>query len=223
MELYDPVKNGGVYICENCGCLVNDKELVVGDDPKYPNLTHSEMLGTGVGERRIIAGYPELSYVKEVKEVNDVLMLCNECNAGVVSEKKFAKKHEFEVAGFSSYGYVTKYDQDTDILTDDPEVRYGVNLLNVDAYRTNINKKANIMGSVLGGLAAVNPHYDIEQMMDKAFGQPKVREQTAEEKSSKLLYAKLKREYKACKKVGDMETAKEIKVRMDLLKNMDMV
>lgn len=223
MEIYDPIKDGGVFICENCGCLANDAELIVRNNPEYINMSHSEMLGTGVGSDRMITMYPNLSYVKPVKHPSDVFMLCNECNAGVVTDKKFARKEEFEVASHSAYGYVTKYDQDSEVVEDDINSRYGVSPVGFATYKGRVKTKAVAATSMLSAMLATNPHLSMEEMLNKTYGSENKRNQTADEKSAKLLYASLKRKYKVAKKSKDKELANEIKSKMNLLKNMDMV
>jgi len=107
-----------VYVCNKCRELEEalfgvDEDMVITND-ELPNLTLKEMMGEG-----------------DSKKIN---MLCQECNAGVVSEFKKSLDdvkpdgEELAIASFSKYNFVTQYDHPESCLTPDKSKRFGFKL-----------------------------------------------------------------------------------------------
>lgn len=225
MEVYYDVNaEGGVYICERCSKLQNDRQLVKSSDSEYINMDLAEMKGE-VNKTRKLDFYKGLDiFPYQYKEASDVLMLCNECNSGIATsyDGMVVTTNEREVAGFSKYGYVTLEDQDPDVVIANHKERFGASLVDEAKFNEYMRKRKDGSKAIatLNAASMAFGGNSIEAMTQRLFGNTsRFIDQSPEEKNKKLLLAQYKRDLKAAKKSGDKELVSQIQETINSIKN----
>jgi len=129
-----------LFLCENCGCIENTNlvHANVDTNPAYPNMWLMDMQGHGghvVDLSMVIISETtnNESIKKNIKQPDEILMLCSECNTGLWHgefERVLGTDNEKAIAKLSKYNAITPYDHPEGSLIKDDTIECGYKINN---------------------------------------------------------------------------------------------
>lgn len=125
-----------LFVCMECKCIENSNLVHHGVDKDLskPNMWLMDMQGCGshiVTTNLEVVERTAFYNKGSVKEPEDILMLCSECNTGTWHgefDKDIASYEELAMASFSKYNMITPYDHKDGILIKDNSKPHGYGL-----------------------------------------------------------------------------------------------
>ena len=210
-----------LFICQNpdCQCVENTNLVSKNKniDERFPNMGLMDM-----------KGYGDLIYVGHVlnqhyKEMDEVLMLCSECNTGTWHNefpKEKASDNNLEVAALSKYSAVTPMDHPRGSIVKNPNSEWGCkdeymkshwNPSEVEIEHGPLTKEQD---------AILKSNMEIQNILDGNFvNKPADTQSSLRRHAMKLRLAELKRERKLAKKSRNLTEAKRLLNEIRRIKN----
>jgi len=210
-----------LFVCSNCGTVENDNLITTGldNDRFFPNMHLMDMHGLTKDRHSLV----ELSNTTlgDVKEPEQVVMLCSECNTGTWHgefSKSKATVDELLLCSVSDYRYITPFDHKPGYILKDDDAPHGYRLGTIDEIENIQQKTDDLNGSMkeLTNMCAtlgVDINAYIKSNKTKKYTKP-----TLESKRS-LTLAEYKRALKKCKRDKDVVGIHKLNDKITALKD----